>query len=377
MLASKVASLAGGLSLFAGIFAPAVAHAAYAVQMDIDTQVANVTRGDTSYAETVPAMVDDVVKVEVWFHNAELEGSGKVAHNVVAKVVLPTAKSQSHGVIGQISSTESGTVSDGTTVTTQIPTNLEYIPGSAIFRTNVGTNAAPNWQNQAVADSVVTTGANLGDLKPCWNFQSTLTILARVKAPALSVTKEVRKVGETAWGTQNIAKPGDELEYLITVKNMGNVVLHNIAVGDNLAPHMTYVKGSTMLKNGSNPSGIKITSDNVISGGIDIGNYNPGAVGYVWFRVKLGNDFKTGTTKLTNVAVAKADEVGPLYNTAITNVTVGPVTASAPAPVTPAQAQPLAKTGAAENAAAVASLLAVLGTAYWRSRKALAESLSI
>jgi uncharacterized repeat protein (TIGR01451 family) len=378
MLKSKIISLVGGISLFAGLFAPAVAQA-YSVQMDINTQVANVTRGDTTYSESVPALVDQVVKVEVWFHNHETVESGHVAHNLVAKVVMPTAQSTSHNIVGQISSTESGTVSDGTTVTTQIPTNLAYIPGSAVYRTNVGTDANPVWQDRSVSDSIVTSGGvNLGDLNPCWNFQSTVTILARVTAPALSITKQVRHVGETAWVTENTAKPGDELEYLVTIRNMGNLTLNNVVIGDNLPPHATYEAGTTQLKNGANPNGIKITSNNVVSGGINIGNYNPGAIGYVWFRVKLNNDFAVGTTKLINVGVTKSDEVGPFYNTAITTVTVGtPTTPTTPTtPVTPTTAQPLAQTGAAETAAgAVALLVGGLGYWYFRTRRELAASL--
>src|SRR3990167_1732357 len=295
MVKTKVASLFGALAMLIGAFAPVTASA-YSVNMEIDTKSAN-SRIDNTYRETTSALVDDIVTVEIWFHNKENEASGFVAHNTTVKAALPGGVSTSHAIQTSVSSTESGTVSDPTTITTQIPTTLEYVARSAKYRRNVGTNAAPNWQTTGIADSILTSGVNLGDLQPCWNFQATVTFTARVKAPALSLIKEVRKVGETTWSTQNSAKPGDELEYLITVKNMGNIVLTGVAVGDNLPPHATYVAGSTKLKNGNFPAGVTVTSDKVVSGGIDIGSYNPGAVGYVWFRVKLQDNFQPGTTK--------------------------------------------------------------------------------
>lgn len=377
-IATATAAIALAILPVATVFASPVP---VATRIESTANVANVTSGATTYTKSTNAKVDDVVKVQVWYHNREEATSGRIANSLKTKINLPTAKGKTQTVTSTVSGTNTNTVVDTTTINLSLAdAYLEYIPGSAVWRHNAGTNTAVNYVNTPVSDSIITTGVVLENAKPCFNFEATVTILARVRASAVSVTKKVRKAGETAWVLQNTANAGDTLEYLITFKNEGNTILRNVAVGDNLPPHVTYVAGSTMLRNGVFPAGIKITSNNITTGGIDVGNYSPGSVGYVWFQARINPALAPGTYKLTNVGVVRPEGMNEYYNTAITNVTVGnvtpPVVPPVVPPVTPVNV-PLPETGM-EGAAAGALGTGVLGyalTAYKRSKRTLLNAL--
>jgi len=312
------------LAALAVIVLPVATNAA-TVRIESNVGVANVTAGQTQYSKSVSAKVDEVVKVQVWYHNMENENSGLVANNLRVKIGYTTGQGTSQTISSRVSADNSNTVVDSANVNLSLNNAyLEYIPGSAKWRHNIGTNAAPNWVTQTVSDAVVTdpNGLVLENEQPCFNFEATVTALFRVKAQAVSITKQVRVVGQTQWVTENTANPGDILEYEITFKNEGNTVLNNVAVGDNLPPNMTYINGSTWLKNGNFPNGININSDNITNGGILVGNYNPGAVGYVLFRVQINPNLAPGSYEFRNVGIVRPQGMNEFYNIAITRVTV-------------------------------------------------------
>jgi hypothetical protein len=126
-------------------------------------------------------------------------------------------------------------------------------------------------------------------------------------------------VGESNCWTPNSApvQDGSRLKFLVTYRNTSEQEQDDVVVGMNMAPKMTVLPGTTRLYNTANPEGVLIRSDNVSSGGIVIGNYNPGAGAYVTFEVQVPpesqiscwiNDFR-------NVAVVSAKSVNRFYNT--------------------------------------------------------------
>jgi hypothetical protein len=174
----------------------ATSRAAEQVAMESRVNVANVTSGDTQYQKSVNAKTDDVVKVELWYHNKENADSGKVANNVKVKIDLPTAQGKTQTITSTVSADNASATTDNAVVNATLANaNLEYVPGSAMWRHNTGTNEAPNWVTQPISDNVVKGGVTLGNENPCFNFEATVTILARVKASAVSVTKQVRVLG--------------------------------------------------------------------------------------------------------------------------------------------------------------------------------------
>ncbi len=380
-IALKLRNLIAAVALVA---VPAAATAAGQVAIEGRTAVANVTAGDTTYSKAVNAKTDEVVKVQIWYHNKEEANSGKTANNLKVKVDLPTAAGKSQQVKGTISADNANTVTDTANVNLALDqSRLEYIPGSAVWRHNKGTNEAPNWVTEKISDQVVGTGITLENAQPCFNFEANVTVLARVKTDAVSITKQVRVAGEKNWSTENTAKVGDTLEYQITFKNEGNTRLDNLVIGDNMPANMTYVKGSTKLKNGANPNGIAIPNDNIVNGGINVGNYEPGAVGYVLIQSKINPKLNAGNHEFKNVALVKADKT-VIYNTAITRVTVAgkptptptPTTTTPTTPTTPAQPE-LPQTGIEAGVAGLMGTtgLTYAGYFYRKSRKGLTEAL--
>lgn len=369
-----------GLLALVLVAMPFQASAVAPVQIESTVQVANVTAGDTQYADSVNAKVDEVVKVQVWYHNKENPDSGKIAQNLKVKLALPTNKpGKSQVVTSTVSADNTNTVVDTANVNLSLDqASLEYIPGSAKWRHNKGTNEQHNWvtENLNTQQETALIGPNglvLENAKPCFNFESTVTVLMRVKANSVSIVKQVRKAGETAWTTSNTANPGDTLEYMLTIKNTGNTSLKNVIAGDNLPPHMTYVNGSTKLKNALNPNGVAIKSDNITKGGINIGDYAPGSVAYVIFQVKVDSNLNPGCTDFKNVGVVRPEGMNEFYNVALTKVCKDkPVTPPVTPPVTT-----LPETGVETPLAGIAGMsgMGYAAHAYLKSKKGLQEAL--
>lgn len=328
------------------IAVPAVAGATSQVALEGRTAVANQTAGATTYTKSTNAKTDEVVKVQIWYHNKEEANSGKVANNLKVKIDLPTQTGKSQVVKGTISADNANTVTDTANVNLALDqSRLEYIPGSAQWRHNKGTNEQPNWVTESISDQVVGTGIVLENAKPCFNYEANVTVLARVKTPAVSITKQVRVLGEKEWKTENTAKAGDTLEYLISYKNEGNTTLKNVIIADNMPANVTYVAGTTMIKNASNPTGTKVNSDNITKGGINVGNYTPGSNGFVWFQAKIDSNLKPGNYTFKNVGIVKPEGMGEYFNAAKTTVVVAPKPTTPPTtpptPITPKPTTPV------------------------------------
>jgi uncharacterized repeat protein (TIGR01451 family) len=373
------------LGLSTSVMAATTAVPAGGSELESTLKVANSTVG-TGYEKSVTAKVDDVVKYEIYYHNNENEASGKNIDNLNIKVALPTAKSTSHVANLTIGGSNSNTITDSAIVTTSIPSTIQFIPGTVFRRYNTGTNTNPVWVTDNISNAVVTTsGFTIPSMKPCYNYLETIVFQARVMAPVVSITKQVKIEGSSTWSTNITAKPGDTLAYLITFKNEGNVTLNNLIVRDNLPAGLTYVNGSTKITNTLYPNGVKGTDD-VTKGGIIIGNYLPGANGYVRFNATVPATItECGRRTYTNVGVVKANELGEFYNTAIVNVEYPctPVTPPVTPPVVPpvviiGKGNPLPTSGPAEAAAGAAGLTTIGGASYaWlRSKKALLSAVS-
>lgn len=335
-----LASLAVTTLAASALAAPITAKLTAApVLMEGDVKSLNVTAGETEYKDSTNAKTDEVVQVRLWHHNREMPTAEK-ANNTVVKFAVPNAQGKTQVITGTSSSDNGNTISDTTTVNLALErSRVEYIPGSAKFRYNkgaadgdtscqTGINFPPErcYATVAVSDDVVSGGVNLdnyrgGPLTGCNAYHETVVIQVRVRTDVVTVNKYVRHVGEGAddWATSTTAAPGDDLEYLIRFQNKGNTELEDVMVGDNMPKYNTYVNGTTMLQNGAFPNGTEITNDNITKGGINVGDYMPGAAGYVWFKIKIDpvSAFeKCGTYDVRNVGVVRPKGMNEHYNTA-------------------------------------------------------------
>lgn len=287
-------------------------------RIDSTTGVLNRSRNETTYKSSTAARVDETINIQVWYHNTEEDDSGKNANNINVRVGIPSTKSTNHIITSSVGGSNTNIVTNNAYVTTQIPTNLQFISGSAQRRYNTGTNASPHWVVQNIPDSITTSGYNIQTMRPCWNFQESIILQARVMAPSISIVKQVKIEGSSAtWADSISATPGDTLAYLITVRNTGNTTLNNLIVRDSLPPRLQFVSGSAVLYNGNHPypNGVRI-SDSLISGGVNTGNYTPGADVKVRFLARIPSDASACSLDFRNIAAARADNLGEYWNEA-------------------------------------------------------------
>lgn len=267
----------------------------------------------TTWTDNMNVQKGKEYTVRVYVHNNAAANLNKVAENVTAKVNLPTTTAKSIQVDGLISSTNASPtqVWDQANFKSAEDFNLAYVAGSLKFENNAFGAAGT-----AISESVFTnTGAKLGydkldgKIPGCFQYAGYLTFKVKPQfapKPDFTMSKQVRKVGTTTW-TENVAvNPGDNVEYLITYSNTGEVKQDNVIVKDVLPKNVAYVPGTTKLKNMLNPSG-KTVSDNVTKDGINISNYEPKSTAYVWFTAKVGSktELTCGTNTLVNTGVVQ------------------------------------------------------------------------
>lgn len=118
-------------------------------------------------------------------------------------------------------------------------------------------------------------------------------------------------------------QPGAYVQHMIRVDNLAPTVLSNVLLGLNLAANQQYVPDSTLLQNSNHPEGSRVSSDNIYTGGINVGHIAPDGVVYVMVTTRIRSTFSdAGRWKLKTVAVAGADESGPYENYTYTDVLV-------------------------------------------------------
>lgn len=181
--------------------------------------------GTTGYLSNVNSVCNDGTQFDlrVYVHNGASDtlndnGNGVgVAHNTKVKVALPAAQASNFPLSSTISASNAGSVTDGMTIDCggkQV--TLSYVAGSAAQYTVPG-------GTQALSDSIVTTGAPIGTVKPdgnvwgCWDQRVWVMLKVQVKVtPVVPVssgsckavdmtTGDNRKVNVTINGLTNNA----------------------------------------------------------------------------------------------------------------------------------------------------------------------------
>jgi uncharacterized repeat protein (TIGR01451 family) len=334
---------AGALIALALTLVTTSAFAGAPVQISANTGVANVTAGDTSYKSSVNASYDQIVKIDVQYDNLSAPGSTLNAEGVHIKINIPSTKGLTQTVTSVTGGTNTNTVNGQAVVNINDPTGyIQYIPNSGQAAV---TDTSGHVSIVAVPDSVVNSaqGYEVNNGNPCQG--AAFAVEARVIVPGVKIVKQSEVLGQVnQWSNNNSANAGQTMVYMITYQNIGNSEEDNVIVRDNMPPGMSLVPGTTKLYNQSNPNGVLINSDNIASGGIVIGNYNPGAGAYVTFEMKLpaASQLACGVTQIRNVGVVRPEGLSEYYNTAITNVNNQCTTPSTPSTPTPSTTQPTA-----------------------------------
>lgn len=296
-------------------------------------QVRESTASNETYADSISLTAGKEYVIYIYYHNnakSSLNASGVgVAHGAYVKAEIPaivkngSAGTIANGYVGATNATPTEVWDDiSFSNTTGGDIALRYIPGSTTIHNLGPTNG------QAMDDKIVTTGAPLGydslngDLKGCNEFAGYATLRVKADQANFTINKQVRKVGETTWNESQTVNAGDNIQYLITYKNTGTTVQNDVVIKDTLPKNVTYVAGTTILKNGTNPTGIKVSDNVVTSNGINIGSYAPNAVAYVMFNAKVADSsaLECGTNTMTNLGRVETNNGSKEDTTVITVV---------------------------------------------------------
>jgi len=274
---------------------------------------------DGGWVDNIAVQPGKEYVVRMYVHNNAASNLNLVATNVRASASVPTTTGKSVGISGFISSDNANPnkIWDDVQLTSDQNFNLAYVPGSASYHNN-SVGKAP--AGVALPDNIVTsTGALLGydqldgKIPGCYQYSGYVYFKVKPQfAPSnnFEATKQVRKLGDTTWQKSVAVNPGDTVQYELTYKDSGDTAQNNVVMQDTLPAGVNYVAGTSLLKNGTNPNGVKISDNVTTASGINVGNYNPGAAAYVLFNAKVGDNDSLpacGPNTLTNKVRVTAD----------------------------------------------------------------------
>ncbi len=298
-------------------------------------------------------------------------GTG-IAKNVRMSAQLPSVvKPGERGIVSTSITADNANpqkVWDEAYITTDSTVSLRYVPASARIHSSGAIN------NMTLSDSLFSTDGTFlgysalnGIVPGCADYAGYVIYKVKVDQPGFDLKKEVANGGQNNWAKTVNAEPGSTVDYKITYKNNGTTDQNNVTIKDVLPAGQTYVAGSTKLTNNANPNGLKV-GDNVVTSGINIGNYGAGAAGTVTFSAKVpGKEAATcEQATMTNTASAITGN-GTKSDTA--TVVLPKEGCDVP--------EALPTTGPVEAIAAMIGLAAVtIGTVYYfKSRRELKEML--
>lgn len=255
--------------------------------------------------------------VRIYVHNNASANLNLVAKNTRASVNLPTTTGKSIEINSFISADNANPskIWDQVTLTSDKDFNLAYVAGSAKYTNNLFPQGTP------LSDSLFTNSGALlgydkldGNIPGCFQYSGYVTFRVKPQfaSAAFTMSKQVRKHSTTTggWVENYTAQPGEKVDFVVSYNNTGTTTMNNVVIKDALPAGYTYVAGSSILANGTNPTGAAASDNIVTSNGMNIGNYAPGATAWVRFSatVAKNSDLKVcGNNTLTNVATVETD----------------------------------------------------------------------
>ncbi len=199
-----------------------------------------------------------------------------------------------------------GEVTDTTELIDGTPFSVEYVPGSAILYTAAHPASAGGYK---LSDGIVGNGVQVGydningDFPGCFDYQASVEIRVRIKTPELKLEKMVRKAGvNAAYGKSTEVKPGDKIQWGLRVNNLGTAKLDDVAVSDQLPPHMQLVSGSVRYIDSAPQDVVQQDGPLFTTGGIGVGVLQPNSGFNIRFDTIAKDDFAECEVTVRNLA---------------------------------------------------------------------------
>lgn len=255
---------------------------------------------DNSWKDEITVEDGKEYILRMYVHNNAYSGSGLVAEDTTAYVILPTDTASELTVSGKIYSSNANPQKVWDSAIFKSANgekfNLAYVDGTAEYY-NTDKDGKLRKFNLS-KDLLSSTGALLGydqmdgKIPGCIEYSGYVTL--RVKAQFeqtadLDITQEVRVKGSDTWSESTKANCGDTVEYRIHYKNTGTALQKDVLIRETLPKGQTLVPGTTQVYNQGN-DGV-IVSDNITSEtGINIGNYAAGGGAWIYFEATVNKD---------------------------------------------------------------------------------------
>lgn len=292
--------------------------------LDVETN-ANPTPSTKWKGNDITVEDDKTYVIRLYVHNNNPNGYDAVAEDTRVSFSIPNGTSKQIQVNGFINSSNAtpNEYWDYVNFNSEVPFHLDYVYGSALLNNNKtqAEAAAGGYLDNAgwaLSDDIVKAASTKGVLigsdaldgkvPGCYDFANYVTI--QVKAVfdyEYTVDKKVRLADseDRTWKESVDAKVGDKVEFRIGYENTSDKSQTGVAIKDILPSNLKYVAGSSVIKNSNHPNGAKIVQDSIVTNGIRIGNYGPGANAYIYFTAEVVDEnLACGDNTLINWAQA-------------------------------------------------------------------------
>lgn len=149
--------------------------------------------------------------------------------------------------------------------------------------------------------------------------------------PGFEINKMVQVKGSDSWSENVTVKANDTVRYRIQFKNTGNTTLENVVIRDTLPAGMNFA-GETVLYNEEYADGKNIEGDDIVKGGLNIGNVSAGSEATIFFYATVDNSFADDCedSKLTNTVAGKYNNDDNTEKTDTADVTVDGIVCETP-----------------------------------------------
>lgn len=257
--------------------------------------------------------------IRLYVHNNNPDGYSAVAENVHVSFSIPSMSDDNNQiqVDGFINSSNAMPTEywDDVVFRSDHPFHLEYVSNSAFLENNgIGSRANNGGKVGGVqlSDEIIDSarGGVLigydkldGKIPGCYQYACYIGITVKaVYDYEYSVETHVRPAGTKGdnWTKNLQANIGDRLEYQIEYENTSDETQNDVALRDVLPENVEYIPGTTRIWNEFH-DGDTIDQDDLVTNGIAIGSYGPGANAYVRFNAKIiDEDLACGSNTIVN-----------------------------------------------------------------------------
>ena len=258
--------------------------------------------------------------IRLYVHNNNPNGFDAVAEDTMVAFNLPHDSASTIEVNGIITSSNATpskywdyinfNSEDGS------PFHLEYIYGSALLENNGiglgGLTLSDDIVNAKSGGVLIGYDALDGRVPGCYQYDNFVSIKVKVVYDyEFSAETKVRLADDEdkTWQDTVKAKVGDKVEFQFQYLNTSKYNQAGVVVRDLLPSNLRYVEGSTIVYNGNHPNGVKLDTDDVINGGVNIGSYDGNANAYIRITAEVVDDnLACGANTLINWAQVRVGD---------------------------------------------------------------------